>query len=67
MTVDEGIDYILYTDDTCCSPEKLFNKGVISDGHSLVVLSQVTTLSDQVIHDLLRWVADSDVVLDLEQ
>lgn len=67
VAVHYRIDYIFNTDDTASRSKKFFNKGIVSDWESLFFFLDTTSLPDQVINQLLGRIAESDIVLDLQE
>ena len=69
ITLDKSVNDVFDTDHSrvCRLPKKLFNQVIVGNGHSLIFFSKMTTLADEVIHDVLGWVPKSNVVLDLKE
>lgn len=61
--VNYRIDDVLHANDSSGGSEELFDEVVVSEGQSLVVFLDVTTLAHQVVHQLLGRVTKGDVVL----
>jgi len=63
----EGVDQVFDTDETLLA-EELFNDDIVRDGLSFVLLGlQISSLADQVLHQLLRGVAVRNVVLNRQK